>query len=278
MDVIRSVEQMRAWRGGVTGRVALVPTMGALHEGHLSLIRRAREVADAVVVSVFVNPTQFAPHEDLERYPRPIERDIELCEQEGAAAVFNPSVEQVYPPGEVELLVDVPAMGGVLEGAFRPHFFGGVCRVVAKLFGMVQPDVACFGEKDYQQLRIIEAMVAGLSLPIHIEACPLVRDEDGLALSSRNVYLDAAERERGLALNAALVEATGMIEAGVRGVGVIEEAMREVMVSRSVEVDYAVVRDPRTLGQMEWVEGRVVCLVAGRVGPVRLIDNRVVGR
>jgi len=285
MQVTRLIEPTRqavaALRGSApdsTGRarIAFVPTMGALHEGHLDLIRRGRERADRVVVSIFVNPTQFAPHEDFDRYPRPLEDDLAKCEREGVALVFNPAAETLYPPREVPVHVDVPELSGMLEGADRPHFFGGVCRVVAKLFNIVQPDIAVFGQKDYQQLRVIEAMVAGLCLPIHIEPVPTRRESDGLALSSRNAYLNAEERRSALSLNKALREAEAMIAAGHTEPETIEHAMRLMMETHEVAVDYAVVRDARTLQPVDLINPAVepvVCLVAGRVDSVRLIDN-----
>lgn len=275
MIVTHTIDECRAHRANLA-TVAFVPTMGALHEGHLSLMRRAADCADHLAVSIFVNPAQFAPHEDLDRYPRPIERDLELCRAEGVDLVFNPSVDVVYPPGELPVDVNVPALATILEGAARPQFFAGVCRVVAKLFGIVQPDVACFGEKDYQQLRVIEAMTAGLNLPIRIDPCPTIREADGLAMSSRNVYLDAGQRQRARALSRALAEAEQHIAAGEPDPRRIEAAMSEILTAADVRIDYAVVRDPSDLSVLSKVDGRVVCLIAGHVDRVRLIDNRVV--
>lgn len=279
MQVCRTIDECRLVRSQL-GRVAFVPTMGALHEGHLSLMHRARELADHVVVSIFVNPTQFAPHEDFDRYPRPIESDLAKCLGAGVDMVFNPPVEQLYPPGALDVTVEVPALGRILEGEHRPQFFGGVCHVVAKLFQIVQPQVACFGQKDYQQLKVIEAMVRGLCMPVQIEGCPTRREPDGLAMSSRNVYLDAAQRQRGLSLSRALAGGAQAIRSAQRNSDVIESLMKDIMRGGGVEVDYAVVRDAQTLLPLGagWGDGPVVLLVAGRVGAVRLIDNQVVSR
>ena len=286
MEVVRSIERTREARRRLGDRLALVPTMGALHEGHLSLVRRAREVADRVAVSIFVNPTQFAPHEDFERYPRPIEEDLRLCEAEGVDLVFHPSAAEMYPAGEPETVVDVPALGDILEGAYRPGFFRGVCRVVAKLLGIVQPSVALFGMKDYQQLRVVEAMAAGLCLGVRVEGGPIIREADGLACSSRNAYLSADERRHAVGLYKALQEARRLIEDGQGDPAAVERAMEQAMRAHHFEVDYAVVRDAKTLRPVDLVNPDmepVVCLLAGRlgrsvggkVGGVRLIDNMV---
>jgi len=279
MRVTRTIDETRAALADRPPSV-FVPTMGALHEGHLSLMRRARELAPVLSVSIFVNPAQFGPGEDFARYPRPLETDLALCEAEGADVVFCPEPEAVYPPGELEVSVDVPALGAVLEGAHRPGHFAGVCRVVAKLLNIVRPAAACFGRKDYQQLKVIEAMVDGLCLPVSIERCPIVRDADGLALSSRNAYLDDAGRRRALSLSAALREARRLIEGGERRVDAVESRMRVVLTEGGVAVDYAVVREARTLSEIEAVDaapGRCVCLLAGHVDRVRLIDNWLCG-
>ncbi len=278
MIVTHTIDETRQRRAAL-GTVALVPTMGALHAGHLSLVRRAKQLADHVAVSIFVNPTQFAPHEDFEKYPRPIESDLAKCRAEGVDLVFNPTVDELYPPAVGAIELSVPELAQTLEGEFRPHFFGGVCRVVAKLLNVVRPDVACFGQKDYQQLRVIEAMTAGLCLPIRIEPCPTVRDDDGLALSSRNAYLDDKQRKRGLSLSMALAEAERAIADGETDPDEVEGAMRRVMATHDVRVDYAAVRHSKTLKPLDLINlalEPVVCLVAAHVDRVRLIDNRVV--
>jgi len=280
MNITRSIEDTRTARASL-GRVAFVPTMGALHEGHLSLMRQARELGDHLVVSIFVNPAQFGEGEDLDQYPRPIERDLDLCRELGVDLVFNPEVDVIYPADELDVTIDVPGLSTVLEGAHRPGHFVGVCRVVAKLFSIVQPDVAVFGRKDYQQLKVIEAMTRGLCLPIEIVAGQTVREDDGLALSSRNQYLDAMQREQALSLSKALREAEQMIRDGVLEPQTIERAMRMQMQAHDVSVDYAAVRGAHDLCELDVINTQlmpVVCLVAGRVGQTRLIDNVVVGQ
>ncbi|MHB1158059.1 MAG: pantoate--beta-alanine ligase [Phycisphaerales bacterium] len=276
MQVVTTIGAYRKVRAAMRGRgarVGFVPTMGALHEGHLSLVECAKELTDEVVVSIFVNPTQFAPHEDLAKYPRPIERDLRMCEQAGVAAVFNPGVEEMYPAGQAEAMIDVPAISAILEGESRPQFFGGVCRVVAKLFNIVQPDVACFGMKDYQQWCVVKAMTRSMCWPIEIVGCETMRESDGLAMSSRNVYLDGGQRKRALGLSRALGEANRLIEAGERDAAAIEDAMTHMLTEHRLRVDYAAVRR-RDLqpGEVDFEKG-VVCLIAAWCDPVRLIDN-----
>jgi len=279
MKQVETIEAMRAARRAMAGTVAFVPTMGALHAGHRALVQRAREIADHVVVSIFVNPTQFAPHEDFDRYPRPMASDLAQCKSEDVDLVFAPTVDAMYPPNVPAVTVDVPALGDALEGEHRPGFFGGVCRVVAKLLEIVQPDIACFGMKDYQQLRVIEAMAAGLCMAVRIEACATVREPDGLALSSRNVYLDADQRRRALGLSKALREAERLVRDGELSAAVVEQAMAQAMAAHQVAVDYAAVRDARTLKPIDMINVAlepIVCLAAGRVDAVRLIDNVVI--
>jgi pantoate--beta-alanine ligase len=280
MQVTHDIVSIRHARAALND-VALVPTMGALHEGHRSLIRRAHQIARHVVVSIFVNPTQFGPGEDFQQYPRPIEKDLAACREEGVDLVFQPNEAVMYPTDEMSVLVDVPQMTGDLEGARRPGHFQGVCRVCAKLFSIVQPHIACFGEKDYQQLKVIQAMVRGLCLPMTIEPCPTLREPDGLAMSSRNVYLSPDDRARALGLSKALREAQMLVSDGEGDPAAIEQAMRQTMAAHRVEVDYAAVRDAMTLRPVDLVnpDGEpVVCLVAGRVDHVRLIDNLVLYR
>jgi len=276
-------------RGALRGKVALVPTMGALHEGHATLIRTAGALADHVLVSIFVNPTQFAPGEDFERYPRPLERDLEVCAAAGAQGVFHPTGAQMYPGGAAhptagpECLITVPSLAGMLEGAARPTHFQGVCRVVAKLLHIVEPDVACFGRKDYQQLKIIEAMATDLDLPVRIVGLPTVREPDGLARSSRNAYLSVEQRARAVALHQALEAARELVERqGETDPAAVEAAMRTVLGTHHVDgIDYAVVRHPHTLAPLDCIDpaltGGVVALIACRLGPVRLIDNMGLG-
>jgi pantoate--beta-alanine ligase len=252
-------------------KVVLVPTMGALHEGHRELIRHARAVPGTVVpvVSIFVNPLQFGPNEDLERYPRPLERDLDACREEGVELVFTPSVDHMYPPGS-DTRVVAGALGAVLEGALRPGHFDGVLTVVAKLLHIVGPDVAIFGEKDYQQLTLVRKMVRELDFPLSVVGVPTVREPDGLALSSRNVYLSADERTRAGTLSRALREGAGV---SALGPAAVVERAREVLDSEpALQVEYLELRDADTLG--EPVDGRRArLLVAARIGTTRLIDN-----
>lgn len=278
MWIARTLAELRQRRGAIVGPVAFVPTMGALHEGHLRLIRSARGHAPAVIVSVFVNPTQFGPHEDFARYPRPIERDTALCQQAGALGLFNPGPEEMYPPGQTDCQVSVPRLARGLEADQRPGHFDGVCRVVAKLFSLVRPDFALFGMKDYQQLRVIEAMTHDLFMPVRIVACPTVREADGLAMSSRNAYLTADQRPRATALIRALRRASDRVLTGhVRDPAELENQMRRDIEADGLTVDYAAVRHPRTLSPVDRIdpaaEGGVVALVAARLGAVRLLDN-----
>lgn len=281
MEVLSSLDDLRRYRAGLAAlgvTCGLVPTMGALHEGHLQLVDRCRDLADRGVVSIFVNPTQFGPNEDFDRYPRTLDADLRLCEARGVDAVFLPAVTDVYPPDVVAVQVEVPTLSADLEGAIRPGHFAGVCRVVAKLLCAVAPQVAVFGQKDYQQLCVVRALVADLMMPVRIEALPTVREPGGLALSSRNRYLDGEQRQQALGLYKALQIARTLVEeqAAVEPEAV-EAAMREVMASHQMQVDYAVLRHPRTLATLDVIEpaltGGVVALVAARLGQVRLIDN-----
>jgi len=265
----RSVREARS-RGR---KVGLVPTMGALHEGHLSLIRAARGETGCVVVSIFVNPTQFGPGEDLGRYPRPLEKDMEFCRREGVDIVFTPSAAEMYPDG-FATRVHVAGMSEKMCGAFRPGHFDGVCTVVAKLFTIVQPDVAYFGEKDAQQLAIVRRMAADLDLPIEIRGCPLVREPDGLAMSSRNAYLSADERRRAPALSAALAEAKLALAAGEREAVKVARAVRQKLeAATGIELQYVAVVDPDTLADLARIADKVLVAVAAKVGTTRLIDN-----
>ncbi|MGN6577580.1 MAG: pantoate--beta-alanine ligase [Nocardioides sp.] len=254
------------------GRVGLVPTMGALHDGHVSLMAQARAhlaPGDALVVSVFVNPLQFGPGEDLDRYPRTFDADLERCAAAGVDVVFAPSVDEVYPGGEPQVTVEPGPLGTVLEGATRPGHFRGVLTVVAKLFGLVQPDLAVFGQKDYQQLVLIRRMVADLCLPVEVVGAPTVREDDGLALSSRNRYLSVEERGLALVLSRALRAA---VDAGPRGAEAALAAAHDVLdEAPGVDLDYIALTDP-DLGEAP-ASGEARVLVAARVGTTRLIDN-----
>ncbi|MCX5659405.1 MAG: pantoate--beta-alanine ligase [Planctomycetota bacterium] len=275
-----TIADLRRHRLALKGRVAFVPTMGALHAGHISLVEAARGLADHVLVSVFVNPTQFGPNEDFTRYPRPIERDLAMCQAAGVAGVFNPGVEEIYPSTIPPCDVNIPSMATILEGAIRPGHFAGVCRVVLKLFNLVQPNVACFGQKDLQQLRVIQAMVADLNLPLAIQPVPTMREPDGLAMSSRNVYLKPEERRHAVGLSKALAEGRALIETiGESDPARVEAAMRQALKAHHIEPDYAVARHPMTLAPLDSIDVRqthgAALLVAGKLGSVRLIDNVV---
>ncbi|MFC7341127.1 pantoate--beta-alanine ligase [Saccharopolyspora griseoalba] len=252
-----------------TGRtVHLVPTMGALHRGHLELIRRARDVNAVVVVSIFVNPLQFGPNEDYDRYPRSFSDDVEACRQAGVGLIFAPGVEDMYPPGR-QLSVQAGPLGDELEGATREGHFDGVLTVVLKLLNIVRPDLAFFGEKDYQQLTLIRKMAREFDLDTRIQGIPTIRESDGLALSSRNAYLSEEQRASALVLSAALAAGA---HAGGRGPRAVLEAAREVLATEpAVEVDYLDLRDPE-LGPAPQ-EGEARLLVAAKVGSTRLIDN-----
>ncbi len=254
--------------------VALVPTMGAFHEGHRSLIRRARAERDFLVVSIFVNPLQFGPGEDFERYPRDEAGDLAACEALGVDLVFAPPVEEMYPGGEPQVTVDPGPLGERLEGASRPGHFRGVLTVVARLFHLAGPCTAYFGEKDAQQLFLVRRMVRDLAFPVEVVGCPTVREPDGLALSSRNAYLSREEREAAGCLFLALSEAAELARKGERDAAVLVAAMaREVGATPGVRLDYAAVVDEATFEEVREVAGQVRALVAARVGGVRLIDN-----
>lgn len=257
-------------------RIGVVPTMGALHAGHLSLIEAARAECEFVVVTIFVNPTQFGPQEDLSRYPRPFEADLEECRQRGVDAVFHPRTQTVYPP-DFKTYVTVEELSNVWEGAFRPGHFRGVATVVLKLFTMVQPDVAYFGQKDFQQQLIVKRMCGDLNVPVEIRVCPIVRDADGLALSSRNVYLSAFERNSALALSRALFFAEKELHARDPDVAAIQKMMCQIVSSADgVTLDYVTIADPDTLNELTTIQRQMVLLVAARVGRTRLIDNVLV--
>jgi pantoate--beta-alanine ligase len=257
--------------------VGFVPTMGALHEGHLTLMRRARGDCDVVVASVFVNPTQFAAGEDFERYPRDIQKDSVLAQKAGVDALFAPPVEEMYPAG-AQTLVDVPDLAAKWEGSVRPGHFRGVATVCAKLFQIVQPNRVYFGQKDYQQLRIIERMVADLHIPLTVVSVPTVRAEDGLALSSRNVYLSEEERKAAAVLSRTLNEISQEFQTGQRSGTLLGKTLNELLqAERRAKVDYAVVVDADTLEPVEIIEKRAVALVAARFGKTRLIDNVLLG-
>ncbi len=258
-------------------RIALVPTMGFLHEGHLSLIDRARTLADCVVISVFVNPLQFGPTDDLERYPRALGRDAELASARGADLLFAPSVTEMYPDGEPRVSVVPGPEAERLCGVSRPGHFRGVLTIVAKLFGIVQPDAAVFGQKDAQQAALIRRMVRDLDMPVQVEIAPTVREPDGLALSSRNVYLSPDERDRALALVGGLNRCQALFAAGETDPEVLRAALRHALNAPGVEAEYAEVVDSARFAPLQRVVSGTVCAVAARLGTTRLIDNLVLG-
>ncbi|MEL7527370.1 MAG: pantoate--beta-alanine ligase [Pseudomonadota bacterium] len=268
-------ETVRDWKAELT-TVGLVPTMGYLHEGHLGLVRMARKTADRTVTSIFVNPTQFGANEDLDTYPRDEARDLDLLDQEGVDAVFLPGVEEMYRPGD-PTYVDVPELSGILQGALRPGHFRGVSTVVTKLFNIVTPDLAVFGEKDYQQLTLIRQMVRDLDMPLEILGHPTVREPDGLAMSSRNVRLKPDHRQEAVALNDALGKAAHMAKTGTT-IADMETAVRSRLESsRSATIESIDIRDADTLEEVSGaLDRRVVILLAVRYDTVLLIDQRVV--
>jgi pantoate--beta-alanine ligase len=268
-------QTLAGWRNSGR-RIALVPTMGALHEGHLALVRAARARADQVVVSVFVNPAQFAPHEDFARYPRDLDKDRAMLERQGVAdLIYAPDVEDIYPKGfATKLIVEGPAMG--LEGDFRPHFFSGVATAVAKLFLQAKPDFAMFGEKDYQQLLVVTRLAKDLDLGLEIVGVPTVREADGLALSSRNAYLNSDQRRIAGQLNRVLRDVRERAIAGVSIPQAEAEGAAQLLEAGFDRVDYVAIRDAATLAQLRDVSAPARVLAAARIGGVRLIDNMAV--
>ncbi len=280
MRIIRTVKEMSAFAKSIKleGKsIGFVPTMGYLHEGHLSLMRIARSKCDVLVASIFVNPTQFAPNEDLDAYPRDFARDEMLCEREKVDILFYPSSDDVYPES-FRTEVRVHDLGDVLCGASRPTHFAGVTTVVAKLFNIVKPDIAVFGRKDAQQAVIIRRMTADLNFDVEIVLGPIVREADGLAMSSRNKYLSVAERETAPVLYRALSEAKSAIEAGemTDSEDVIELIRSKILSAGDFRIDYIAVADPDSLEPVEKIQGKVLVLIAARIGSTRLIDNILV--
>jgi pantoate--beta-alanine ligase len=282
-DLRREVGAARKRAGshlsGVDDVIGFVPTMGYLHEGHLSLVDRARDRTEYVVLSIFVNPTQFGPGEDYEQYPRDPERDAELAAARGVDLVFAPDAEDVYPDGEPLVKVVPGALAERLCGLSRPGHFQGVLTVVAKLFGMVQPDVAVFGQKDYQQAVLVRRMAADLDMPVRVKTAPIVREDDGLALSSRNAYLSAAERERARSLSEGLFAARSVFEEeAVTNADRLKARVRGTMRDADVEPEYIELVDPETLADLAEARPGAVLAVAARVGETRLIDNVILGQ
>ena len=278
MEILRTVAELRAWSRQERARgktIGLVPTMGALHQGHASLIRAAAASCSAVAVTIFVNPTQFGPNEDFSRYPRTFDADCALSEAEGAHVVFAPSVDELYPGGAATY-VEVAGLTGRLDGASRPGHFRGVATVVAKLFIAAEPDLAFFGQKDAAQVAVLRRMTIDLRLATELVVCPIVREKDGLALSSRNVYLSVEEREQALALSRAVHEAENLFAAGERSASRIIEIAHETFAAvPEIRVDYIALVDWATLDPVEIAAPGALFAVAAWAGATRLIDNAI---
>ena len=278
MKIFATITETRAEcrRARANGkRLGLVPTMGALHEGHLSLVRAAKAQCDTVVVSLFVNPTQFGPTEDLAKYPRPFERDRELLEKEGVAILFAPPVDEMYPKGEVTRVV-VEGLSEKLDGRSRPGHFRGVTTVVSKLFHIIEPDIAFFGQKDAAQSAVIRRLMRDLNFPVEIVICPIVREPDGLAMSSRNVYLSTEDRQSALVLHRSLGLVEEKFRAGEKDAAQLIAIARQVFAQKpQVRLDYFEIVDPDTLDPVERIQQPALVAVAAYVGSTRLIDNLI---
>ncbi|MBP8625971.1 MAG: pantoate--beta-alanine ligase [Syntrophorhabdales bacterium] len=278
MKIIDSIAKMQGLAEGLRrtdNKIGLVPTMGYLHEGHLALVKKARQISDTVVVSIFVNPTQFAPTEDLDRYPRDFERDRALLESENADIIFSPDAKQMYPEG-YSTYIQVRGLEDFLCGGSRKGHFIGVATVVAKLFNIVKPHYAVFGKKDFQQLKIIERMVRDLNMDIEIIPCPTVREADGLAMSSRNTYLGPEERKKALILYESIKTLKGMFREGVRDADILKKKAREMIESiEGVRIDYISIADTETLEEISMIKDKALYAVACFVGRTRLIDNTI---
>ncbi|HEX3724454.1 MAG TPA: pantoate--beta-alanine ligase, partial [Nitrolancea sp.] len=273
MQVVETIKDLHEWREGISGTVGLVPTMGYLHDGHLALVRRAREENDQVAVSIFVNPRQFGPNEDFARYPRDTTRDLSLLRDAAVDCVFLPSVDEIYPPG-FSTTVDVEGLGRRLEGLSRPGHFRGVATVVARLLNLVRPTRAYFGQKDAQQVAVVRRMTADLALPTEIIAVPTVRDADGLALSSRNIFLSIDERTAALSLWRALARAEDAFTAGERKAEVLREIVcLELELQPLVQIDYVSVADSASFEELDLVDRPATIALAVWLGRTRLIDN-----
>jgi pantoate--beta-alanine ligase len=277
MKVIKIISEMKSFRKALPEPVGLVPTMGYLHEGHISLVRQAKKDNASVVVSVFVNPTQFSPGEDFETYPRDLEGDVELLEEEGVDAVFAPEADEMYP-ANFSSRVEVTGITQKLEGNCRPGHFRGVTTVVNKLFNIVRPDRAYFGQKDAQQAVIIKKMVADLNMNLEVITCPIVREMDGLALSSRNIYLNPRERQASTVLYRSLMLAQNLYAQGERDAEIIrKEIVRLIKTEELARIDYVSIADPATLDELDEITGKALVSMAVKFGKTRLIDNVMLG-
>lgn len=281
MEIVTTIAALRqklAPRRRAGQTVGFVPTMGYLHQGHMSLVGRAKSENDVTVVSIFVNPLQFGKNEDLEKYPRDLARDSAMLEDAGVDYLFAPRVEDMYPE-PMQTVVDLPKLGSELEGEARPGHFAGVSTVVTKLFNIVQPDAAYFGEKDYQQVTIIQKMVEDLAQPVRVVPVATVREADGLACSSRNVYLSPAERAAAVIVPKALAEAERLLLTGLRDVATLESKLIEFMRTEPLaEPEVVAIRDPRTLERIETVNATALVLLYVRFGKTKLLDNRIIGQ
>ncbi|MES0446138.1 MAG: pantoate--beta-alanine ligase [Desulfobacterales bacterium] len=278
MEIITTTKMMQARSDRMRRQfktIVFVPTMGFLHEGHLSLVREGKKRGDDLVVSIFVNPSQFAPGEDFESYPRDLDRDLEILQEEGVDAVFNPDVKEIYGE-EFQTYVELEKLPNHLCGISRPIFFKGVATVVAKLFNIVKPHVTIFGQKDFQQLVIIRQMVRDLGSDIEVVGAPTVREPDGLAMSSRNAYLSPEQRTSALSLYNSLQKAQELIENGIQDATIIIDAAAELIQSRpETQIDYIVICDPETLSDIQTIDKPVLMALAVKVGKARLIDNMI---
>ncbi|MCZ8178163.1 MAG: pantoate--beta-alanine ligase [Rhizobium sp.] len=281
MEIVTTIAALRqklAPRRRAGQVIGFVPTMGYLHQGHLSLVGRAKSENDVTVVSIFVNPLQFGKNEDLEKYPRDLARDSAMLEEAGVDFLFAPGVEDMYPE-PMQTVVDLPKLGSELEGEARPGHFAGVATVVTKLFNIVQPDAAYFGEKDYQQVTIIQKMVEDLAQPVRVVPVPTVREADGLACSSRNVYLSPAERAAAVIVPKTLAEAERLLLTGIRDVETLEARLIDFLRTEPLaEPEVVAIRDPRTLERIETVHGNALVLLYVRFGKTKLLDNRIIGQ
>ena len=279
MQLLRTAQDMAMACRGAARPMGLVPTMGALHEGHLSLVRQARQDNDSLAATIFVNPTQFGEGEDLTEYPRPLEDDLAALDREGVDLVYVPPVSEVYPPG-FNTWVDVPGLGDLLEGAHRPGHFRGVATVVAKLFNLIRPDRAYFGQKDGQQTVVIRRLARDLDIGVDVVVLPTVREADGLALSSRNAYLNDEERRAAPVVYRALCEAQRLWETGVTDARMLREETRRVLEAEPLveRIDYVSVADTETLDELDHIDGAAMVSVAVQIGRPRLIDNVILGQ
>ncbi len=278
MEIVRTLEELHAAKKNMKGTIGLVPTMGFLHAGHISLVKRARQECDHVLVSIFVNPTQFSPNEDFAAYPRDLDRDAALLKDAGTELIFAPLDEVMYPQG-YQTYVTVEEVTKVLEGAMRPTHFRGVTTVVAKLFNAVQPDKAFFGQKDAQQVAVLSRMVKDLNYNLEMVICPIVREKDGLALSSRNTYLDESQRKAALVLSRSLRKARSVFASGERSSKAIRAAMDDVFSAEpAAKVQYISIADAETLLEIDRIDSHALISMAVYMGKTRLIDNTVLGK